>query len=135
MNRELNAAEKSCLDRLSGKLCSLIAATESDDDTVAVHVSFLKDMLREANTLARGIVEKRDNRCPAHYRGDGYTTASCAMRSMMLPASRRGYSAMALWWWGCAFKYLWRWPLKGKADDLRKAKDCIDRLMDEEGWA
>lgn len=35
---------------------------------------------------------------------------------------------IAYFWWGCAFKYLWRWTVKGGADDLKKCEDCVKRL-------
>ncbi len=38
---------------------------------------------------------------------------------------------MASYWWGCAFKYLWRWTRKNGLEDLRKCSQCIDFLMDE----
>lgn len=52
---------------------------------------------------------------PWHY--SGYDGIECmqAMRSMM----------------GCAYKYLWRWPRKNQAEDLRKARQCIDYLLAE----
>ena len=31
--------------------------------------------------------------------------------------------------WMSAFEYLWRWDRKGGADDLRKARECIDELI------
>lgn len=34
------------------------------------------------------------------------------------------------YWWGCAFKYLWRWQFKNGVEDLRKARQCIDELID-----
>lgn len=35
------------------------------------------------------------------------------------------------YWWGCAFKYLWRWPLKNGRQDLEKAVQCIMYLLNE----
>lgn len=29
------------------------------------------------------------------------------------------------YWCACAFKYLWRWPLKNGKQDLLKAQECI----------
>ena len=70
-------------------------------------------------------------RDPSHYEGDGRVTCADALRSMTHGC---GMPPMRLWWWGCAFKYLWRWPRKNGAEDLRKAKDCIERLLaDVEG--
>lgn len=71
---------------------------------------------------------KRPN--PGHYEGDGEVSCERALRSMTWLST---LPPMALWWWGCAFKYLWRWPWKNGADDLRKAHDCIGRLLKEVG--
>ena len=62
---------------------------------------------------------------PWHY--SGYDGIECmqAMRSMMGGAGIRDY------WWGCAYKYLWRWTRKNQAEDLRKARQCIDYLLAE----
>nr|DAV56283.1 MAG TPA: nucelotide kinase [Caudoviricetes sp.] len=67
---------------------------------------------------------------PGHYEGDGEVDCQRAMKSMMflVPST---YSPMVIWWWGCAFKYLWRWCWKNGADDLRKCADCIERLIEE----
>lgn len=42
-------------------------------------------------------------------------------------------SPMASYWWGCAFKYLWRWSRKNGTEDLRKCRQCIDFLIEEVG--
>lgn len=65
---------------------------------------------------------------PAHYAGDGKIECMAALRSMMhgimmLPS--RAY------WWGCAFKYLWRWPHKNGLQDLYKCRQCLDYLIEE----
>lgn len=64
---------------------------------------------------------------PSHYAGDGIE-AKDAMRSMMHGV---GGGSMAYYWWGCAFKYLWRWPRKNGVEDLRKCRQCIDFLIEE----
>lgn len=66
---------------------------------------------------------------PAHYQGDGIECME-AMKSMMAPLWDRGLPPEAAYWWGCAFKYLWRWPLKNGSQDLKKARQCIDYLLD-----
>ena len=71
-------------------------------------------------------VDERPN--PGHYEGDGEVPCARALRSMTWLST---LPPMQLWWWGCAFKYLWRWPWKNGAEDLRKAKDCIGRLLEE----
>lgn len=39
--------------------------------------------------------------------------------------------AQAFYWWGCTFKYLWRWPNKGGLEDLKKCRQCLDFLINE----
>lgn len=81
---------------------------------------------------------------PRHYAGDGTIECMDAMRSMMGggycyvadakdPKRFRNMSQIAFYWWGCAFKYLWRWPRKGGLRDLMKARRCIDYLVEELG--
>lgn len=64
---------------------------------------------------------------PPHYMGDGDITCKDAMESMMCDLHHKG---VICYWWGCAFKYLWRWPYKGVREDLEKAKACIDYLIE-----
>ena len=58
---------------------------------------------------------------------DRYGGNACAdaMREMT-----RGVEvgALAAFWWLSAFKYLWRWPRKGRRRDLEKCVDCVHRL-------
>lgn len=65
---------------------------------------------------------------PRHYAGDGRIECMAAMRSMMHGAE---VEASAAYWWGCAFKYLWRWLRKNGVEDLRKCRQCIDYLIAE----
>ena len=64
---------------------------------------------------------------PKHYMGNGVITCRDAMRSMMDNFHSRGD---VIYWWGCIFKYIWRWPYKGGAEDLLKARACIDYLIE-----
>lgn len=64
---------------------------------------------------------------PAHYAGDGIVTCKDALRSMMANAE---VSSEEAYWWGCILKYVWRWPHKHGAEDLRKARKCIDYLLE-----
>lgn len=61
-------------------------------------------------------------KAPAHYAGDGEVDCARAMESMM------GVNTMN-YWWGCAFKYLWRWKRKNGLEDLYKCRECLDRLI------
>lgn len=66
---------------------------------------------------------------PAHYAGDGSIECRDALRSMMGAA---GYMEPATaYWWGRAFKYLWRWIRKNGTEDLRKCARCVEYLIEE----
>jgi hypothetical protein len=88
------------------------------------------------------MTDDEDVSAPRHYRGDGIIECMDAMRSMMtidnvyktMPEVRNGETArlqpIVFYWWGCAFKYLWRWIWKNGVQDLRKCRQCIDYLID-----
>ena len=66
---------------------------------------------------------------PGHYRGDGTVSCSRAMRSMLAPWE--DVPLACAYWAVTAFKYLWRFPLKGNPrEDLMKAVDCAQRALD-----
>ena len=67
-------------------------------------------------------------KAPAHYAGDGEIECKDALRSMMHGVNKL---AGAMYWWGCAFKYLWRWPKKNGLEDLEKCRECLDNLIYE----
>lgn len=68
---------------------------------------------------------------PAHYQGDGIECME-AMESMMNALKETpALPPIVSYWWGCAFKYLWRWPLKHGRQDLEKAVQCIVYLLNE----
>ncbi len=69
---------------------------------------------------------------PDHYLGDGEVTCSRALASMC--AGWDGDDVMkesAVAYWLCsAFKYIWRWNLKGDPEsNIRKAVDCAQRAL------
>lgn len=64
---------------------------------------------------------------PAHYTSGGIE-AKDALRAAMDGSE---LSPMAFYWWGCAFKYMWRWSRKNGVEDLRKCRQCIDFLIEE----
>lgn len=64
-------------------------------------------------------------KAPAHYAGDGKVEAKDALASMMSAAHVGGAAA---YWWGCAMKYVWRWPNKGGVQDIDKAIQCLSEL-------
>lgn len=77
---------------------------------------------------------------PRHYQGDGMVECMDAMRSMMTDVNccklgdsnflAREMPPIGFYWWGCAFKYLWRWIWKNGVQDLKKCRQCIDYLID-----
>ena len=73
---------------------------------------------------------------PEHYRGDGIVSCSRAMRSMLTGWEDLDGEPVPLacaYWTVTAFKYLWRFPLKGTPKrDLMKAVDCANRAL--EAW-
>lgn len=70
---------------------------------------------------------------PKHYRGDGLVTCSRALHSAMTQEPCRKAElmpVMAAYWWGCAFKYLWRmWSKADPEADAEKARDCIGKAV------
>ena len=40
-------------------------------------------------------------------------------------------SAMGMWWWMCAFKYVWRmWSKADPIADAMKALSCLEHIKD-----
>lgn len=72
---------------------------------------------------------------PLHYAGDGVVTAAQALRAATAQPTTTPRSETAYYWWALAYKYLWRLWTKGQApSDLRKCRDCLDRLEREVGY-
>lgn len=67
---------------------------------------------------------------PRHYAGDGKIQCMDALRSMFYGANDV-LSAIQIYWWGCAFKYLWRWPWKNGRQDIEKCIQCLTYLKKE----
>lgn len=65
---------------------------------------------------------------PAHYAGDGVIECKDAIRSMMTGADVTPSQAF---WWGNLAKYVWRWARKNGREDLEKARECIDNLLED----
>lgn len=65
---------------------------------------------------------------PTHYAGDGVIECKDAIRSMMTGAEVTPSQAF---WWGNLMKYIWRWPYKHGREDLEKARECIDNLLED----
>ena len=69
---------------------------------------------------------------PSHYAGDGMIECMDAMRSMM-SGEEYALPPIAAYWWGCSFKYLWRWRRKGGTEDLEKCRQCVTYLLESIG--
>ncbi len=82
------------------------------------------DVLDDDDSIAFDLVDK-----PRHYAGDGVVDCFRASRSMFHGYERIG-AFEAIFWFN-AFKYLWRWKLKGGLTDLHKCKRMIDLLIKE----
>lgn len=65
---------------------------------------------------------------PSHYDGDGFIECKDALRSMMYKPS--WISTETGYWWGCAFKYIWRWPFKNGIEDIDKAIRCLEYMRE-----
>lgn len=63
---------------------------------------------------------------PSHYQGPGGAEAKDVM------ADYFGKEFMAHYWLGCSIKYLLRYKGKNGEQDLRKAIQCIEYLIDTE---
>lgn len=67
---------------------------------------------------------------PRHYAGNGEIQCMDALRSMFHGAADI-MPALQIYWWGCAFKYLWRWPWKNGPQDIEKCIQCLTYLKEE----
>ena len=67
---------------------------------------------------------------PKHYAGDGTIACMDALKSMLHGATDT-LDATQIYWWGCAFKYLWRWPWKNGRQDIEKCEQCLKYLKEE----
>lgn len=105
------------------KACGATGPCRETESGAIVDWNLCADHRREMSVTTEDPVER-----PAHYEGDGEVPCMRALRSMMTGADVTPTQA---YWWGCAFKYLWRWPHKGGRQDLEKASRCIEYLLDE----
>ena len=75
-------------------------------------------------TSEKGKGDGRPER-PAHYRRGGIECRD--VERALLSDSDVG--ALTAHLWMDALEYLWRWDLKGGADDLRKAARCVEEMV------
>lgn len=67
---------------------------------------------------------------PDHYAGDGLVTCDRAMESVVTQGAVLERTPMQLWWWMCAFKYVWRmWSKEDPVSDAGKAIDCLRHVV------
>lgn len=78
--------------------------------------------------LSSGMCEHHPVKRPAHYDGDGRISCMDALRSMM---SKATLPPVVIYWWGCAFKYLWRWHMKNGIQDIDKCMQCLKYMKEE----
>ena len=127
IQNQADAGESSVLIPLSDALDILGEINDELDASVA-RENETADACRRLYVdleLDLGLTEEN----PAHYKGDGTVSCSRAMRSMTAPWEN--VPPFCAYWAVTAFKYLWRFPLKGNPrEDLMKAVDCANRALD-----
>lgn len=69
---------------------------------------------------------------PLHYDGAHGVECKEAMANMIDRVTDckvgEDVTPTVVYWWACAFKYLWRWPFKNGIQDLRKCVECIENI-------
>lgn len=69
---------------------------------------------------------------PVHYDGRYGIECKEAMANMVDRLidhkSKVRMTPSAVYWWGCAFKYLWRFPYKNTIQDIDKCIECLMNL-------
>lgn len=93
-------------------------------DVSLQQIEAAKDAVSHPRHYTSGGIECKD--AMAAMMGTGYCLQPCANDGKAV-----NLAPIALYWWGCAFKYLWRWIRKNGVQDLRKCQQCIDFLIDE----
>ena len=63
---------------------------------------------------------------PSHYRRGGMECKD-VMGAMLDGLNLTPEQA---YWYGCAIKYLWRWPAKNGLQDVEKCRECLHILAD-----
>ena len=93
-------------------------------DVSLQQIEAAKDAVSHPSHYTSGGIECKD--AMAAMMGTGYCLQPCANDGKAV-----NLAPIALYWWGCAFKYLWRWARKNGVQDLKKCKQCIDFLIEE----
>ena len=134
INNQADAGENDVLIPLSDALDILGEINDELDASVARENETIDSYRRLYSELKADLGMTEEN--PAHYKGDGIVSCSRAMRSMLTGWEVHAGEPVPLacaYWTVTAFKYLWRFPLKGNPrEDLMKAVDCANRAL--EAW-
>lgn len=62
---------------------------------------------------------------PMHYVGNGKIECKDAMSSMLHGWCYGTIDHETAYWLTCAFKYIWRAPIKNGIEDIEKAQECL----------
>ena len=68
---------------------------------------------------------------PMHYDGAHGIECKEAMENMVdrcLIGSTMRMTHSMTYWWGCALKYLWRFPFKNGVQDIDKCIECLTNI-------
>ena len=72
---------------------------------------------------------------PVHYDGPHGIECKEAMSNMvdrvMDCEAEVDATPTMVYWWGCAFKYLWRFPFKNGLQDIDKCIECLENVRRE----
>ena len=93
-------------------------------DVSLQQIEAAKDAVSHPSHYTSGGIECKD--AMAAMMGTSYCLQPCANWN-----EAKNLAPIAFYWWGCAFKYLWRWIRKNGIQDLEKCKQCIDFLIEE----
>ena len=89
----------------------------------------MSEVRQDCDIAAKSTAKPDSVSHPFHYTS-GSIEAKDALKAAMFGSE---LSPMAFYWWGCAFKYLWRFERKNGVEDLRKCRQCIEFLIEEMG--
>ena len=123
LNGEKPSARCGFFCDLPGDLKEAIKAKHPDipDDAF-----YFADADLETGTYFKDDEEDDPVASPSHYKRGGVECkhVMAAMLDGLDLTPEQGY------WYGCAIKYLWRWPKKNGLQDIAKCRECLHILMD-----
>ena len=122
LNGEKPSARCGLFGDLPGDLKEAIKAKHPDipDDAF-----YFADADLETGTYFKDDEEDDPVGSPSHYKRGGVECkhVMAAMLDGLDLTPEQGY------WYGCAIKYLWRWPKKNGLQDIAKCRECLHILM------